>query len=189
MEKHTIDKQTLRKQFMAARQAIDTTMASRAAQAVAMHLIETIPTHVLVAGYAPIRAELDIFPALELLAHKGRDTALPTTVDQQLVFRAWRPGEPLARGKYNIREPLPSAIEVTPAIVLVPLVAFDDKGHRLGYGAGYYDRLIARTREQKKPVQFIGVAYSQQRAPRIPAEAHDERLDAVVTEKGLVALT
>ena len=98
-----------------------------------------------------------------------------------LVFRRWKTGDRLAPNAYGIAEPLASAEEVMPSVVLVPLLAFDAEGHRLGYGGGYYDR----TFELLPGMRLIGVAYSGQEVVMVPREEHDHPLDLVVTEKGI----
>ena len=99
-----------------------------------------------------------------------------------LVMRAYRFGDELASGVWGIREPKPEAPEVFPDILLVPLAAFDRTGQRIGYGAGHYDRTIARLRAMK-PVTAIGVAFSVQEIGEIPATPFDQKLDLVLTEK------
>jgi 5-formyltetrahydrofolate cyclo-ligase len=100
-----------------------------------------------------------------------------------LVFRRWRPDMALKPGAYGIPAPPEDAPTLTPDIVLVPLVAFDRFGHRLGYGGGYYDRTLARLRAER-PVQAIGCAHAAQEVARIPAMATDARLDWLLTERG-----
>jgi 5-formyltetrahydrofolate cyclo-ligase len=102
-----------------------------------------------------------------------------------LVFRLWRHGEPTAKGKMGIAEPLPSAAEVDPDVLFVPLAAFDRSGHRIGYGAGFYDRTLEKLRS-KKPICAVGIAYANQALAKIPHEAHDQRLDYVLTEQELI---
>jgi len=137
----------------------------------------------VVAGYFPFREEIDPVPLLSLFACEGAVTALPAAEpDRSLTFRAWRPGDPLTRGLYGIEVPSPEADIVTPDILLVPLLAFDDKGRRLGYGAGFYDRALARLRAER-PVQAIGLGYEAQRVKRVPTEAHDATLNWALTER------
>jgi len=104
-----------------------------------------------------------------------------------LIMRAWEFGAPLDRGQWGIREPKPDAPEVEPDILLVPLLAFDRAGHRLGYGAGYYDMTIHRLRGLK-PVTAVGVAFAAQEVPKIPTTPRDERLDLVLTEREIIDL-
>ncbi len=138
-------------------------------------------------AYFPLGKEASTLPLLEQLAAAGIKTALPVTGKRgsPLVFRFWRPGEPTVNGKMGISEPLPSAAEAEPDLLFVPLAAFDRKGRRLGYGAGFYDLTLAKLRA-KKPVCAAGVAFAAQEWPEIPAEAHDEHLDYVLTERELI---
>jgi 5-formyltetrahydrofolate cyclo-ligase len=138
-----------------------------------------------VAGYAPVRSEADPTPILRRLAEAGWTCALPVVVDdgRGLEFRAWRPGEMLSPGRWGIPAPADSAPAVRPDVVLVPLLAYDGAGGRLGYGAGCYDRALAWLRRDGG-VLAVGVAYAGQRMAAVPAQPHDERLDMVVTEDG-----
>ena len=137
--------------------------------------------------YLSIRGEPDTNLLIEALLAAGVTTALPVTVERArpLRFQAWRPGEALATGRYGIREPLPSACDVSPDVLFVPLAAYDRRGFRLGYGAGYYDSSLEALRRQKTVVA-VGVAFSIQEVESVPTESHDQRLDAVITEQGLM---
>jgi 5-formyltetrahydrofolate cyclo-ligase len=141
----------------------------------------------VVSAYFPLAGEPSTLPLLESLAAAGVKTALPVTgkLGTPLVFRHWRPGEPTVKGKMAIEEPLPAAQEAAPDLLFVPLAAFDRSGHRLGYGAGFYDRTLACLRAQK-PICAVGVAYASQELAEIPNESHDETLDYVLTERELI---
>lgn len=141
----------------------------------------------IVSAYFPLPNEPPTLPLLEALARHGVKTALPVTGPRNtpLVFRLWRSGDPTAKGKMSIEEPLATAPEVAPDLLFVPLAAFDRSGHRIGYGAGFYDRTLAKLRAAK-PICAVGVAYASQVLPEVPHEAHDERLDYVVTEVELI---
>jgi 5-formyltetrahydrofolate cyclo-ligase len=104
-----------------------------------------------------------------------------------LIMRAWEFGAPLDRGQWGIREPKPDAPEVEPDILLVPLLACDRVGFRLGYGAGYYDMTIHQLRALK-PVIAVGIAFAAQEVPKIPTTPRDERLDLVLTEREVIDL-
>jgi 5-formyltetrahydrofolate cyclo-ligase len=99
-----------------------------------------------------------------------------------LIMRAWAVGAPLASGIWGIREPMPDAPAVDPDVVIAPLLAFDRRGHRLGYGAGYYDMTLTALRA-KKPVVAIGIAYSTQEVEVVPITPRDAPLDLVLTER------
>lgn len=148
-----------------------------------------LPQGAVVAGYWPMRGEIDVLPLLGALAERGQVTALPTVIGRQkpLEFRRWVPGEPLEDGLYGTRHPVASAEVVRPVCLLVPLLAFDRRGVRLGYGGGFYDRTLAALRAVA-PVVAVGVAYAGQEVDALPAEPHDERLDWVVTEKEVIRI-
>lgn len=137
----------------------------------------------IVSAFWSIGDEPSTFPLLENLARQGVETALPVMQGRRapLLFRLWKEGEPLREAKWGIKEPLPGAREVLPDLLFVPLAAYDRAGNRLGYGAGYYDRTLAKLRATK-PVTAIGVAYGIQEMQEIPAEAYDEKLDYVLTD-------
>src|SRR5262249_16887541 len=138
-------------------------------------------------AYFPLPNEPSTLPLLEHLTEAGIKTALPVTGKRgtPLVFRLWRPGEPTAKGKMKIEEPLAQAPEVSPDLLFVPLAAFDRAGNRIGYGAGYYDRTLRQLRAMK-PICAVGVAYAAQEFPGLPTESHDESLDYVLTERELI---
>jgi 5-formyltetrahydrofolate cyclo-ligase len=142
----------------------------------------------IVSAYFPLPGEPSTLPLLEKLGEAGFKTALPVTGRRgtPLAFRLWRPGEPTLQGKMAIEEPLPAAPEAAPDLLFVPLAAFDRAGHRIGYGAGFYDRSLARLRA-KKSIWAIGVAYASQEFPEVPHDAHDECLDYVLTERELIS--
>lgn len=138
------------------------------------------------AGYIVMRSELDVRPVFEQMARFDKDTSLPCIRgEKHLLFRQWRLGDPLLRSALGTEEPSTTAPSVIPALVLVPLLAFDGDGYRLGYGAGYYDRTIAAMREFSTPPLFIGVAYANQEIDQVPTDTHDMALDGVITELGV----
>ena len=142
----------------------------------------------IIAGFWPIRDEIDIRPLMMLLAANGHQLAMPvvTVRGQPLQFRAWRPADPLVRGPFNTLHPEETRAEVVPDLLLVPLLAVDGDGFRLGYGAGFYDRTLASLRA-RGPVQAVGVGFEVQRFDEIPHGPGDERLDWLLTEAGLFA--
>lgn len=142
------------------------------------------PLNSIVAGYRAIRDEIDPAPLLETFYCDQVRIALPcvTGPDRPLVFRSWSPGDLLVTGAFGVEEPKPLQPEVRPALVLVPLLAFDLSGRRLGYGAGFYDRTLER-QCQAGPVTTVGLAYEAQRMAHVPTGNHDRKLDWIVTEK------
>jgi 5-formyltetrahydrofolate cyclo-ligase len=140
-----------------------------------------------VAGYVPVHDELDPLPLLHALHEQGMQTALPAIrPGPDLAFRSWEPGAPLVPGKYGLQEPGGECAEITPDIVLVPLLAFDRKGGRLGYGGGYYDAALRRMRAAA-PVTAIGIAFDEQEFPEVPQEPQDERLELILTPTRVIA--
>lgn len=146
---------------------------------------KSLPVDRIVSGYHPIGIEADVMPIMTALGRRGQPLCLPTTVgrDKPLVFRSWSPGDRLVSGAHDILEPADSAPAVIPDLMLIPLLAFDLAGGRLGYGGGHYDRTLASL-EDKSPVK-IGVAYTGQRVDSVPMEPTDRHLDAVLNEYGL----
>jgi 5-formyltetrahydrofolate cyclo-ligase len=138
----------------------------------------------VVSGYSPIRNEIDPAPLMIRLASLGARLALPVVNarGKALTFRAWSPNDRLVLGSLGIPEPSPAAAELIPNIMLVPLAAFDRAGHRIGYGAGYYDHTFAHLRRSHH-VTGVGLAFAVQETPAIPAMSHDVALDFVLTEK------
>jgi 5-formyltetrahydrofolate cyclo-ligase len=136
----------------------------------------------IVAGYWPHRDEADPLTLMAALATKGHALALPC-IDAskgELVFRRWSEGDDVVLNAYGINEPRRERETVAPALILVPLLAFDTSGHRLGYGGGYYDRTLAKLR-----AITVGIAYDGQEVQELEPEPHDRALDMIVTEKGL----
>jgi 5-formyltetrahydrofolate cyclo-ligase len=131
-----------------------------------------------VSAYWPMRSEADPRPILEALHERGLPLCLPAIVEKRMVFRRWAPWDPIVPGGFGTLVPSPEEPEVKPTILIVPLAAFDRCGYRIGYGKGYYDRAIA----ELEPTLTIGIAYAAQETEAVPAEAHDRRLDWVVTQ-------
>lgn len=168
----------------AAHSALKTEGPSR----IADHFLSAIPLESAhcIAGYVSFGSEADPSELLSRLSVAGYSCALPRVAvrHRPLAFKCWRPGDPLIGGLHGTREPLPDALDCRPDIVLVPLLAFDAEGRRLGYGGGYYDRTLAALRAEGRGVLAVGVAFSAQEAQDLPEDKFDERLDWVVTETG-----
>ena len=178
-------KADLRTAALAARDALSDEQRAAAAQALARRgLPFEIAPGTVVSGYAPIRSEIDPTPLMREIAASGARLALPTVTarGQALTFRAWSPHDKMVLGPLGILEPSPAAPEVVPDIMLVPLAAFDNLGHRIGYGAGHYDYTLAHLRKMKA-ITAIGLAFAAQEIKSIPALSHDVALDYVLTEK------
>lgn len=138
-----------------------------------------------VAGYWPIRSEIDPRPILEALADRGCALALPVCTPQGLVFRAWQPWQPLVPAGFGTLGPPETAEEVTPRVLLVPLAAFDRAGHRIGYGKGHYDGALAPLRALPRPLR-IGVCLVDELVDALPVEPHDVGVHALATEAGVL---
>ena len=146
----------------------------------------------LIAGYWPIQSEINPFPLMQAFEDRGYRLALPCLVAEassyRMIFRRFRIGDDLVSGPFAIRQPKDDNAEIEPDIVLMPLLAFDARGTRLGYGGGYYDRALAELRARRK-VRALGIAFSEQQLAEIPFEAHDQKLDGVITELGFIGQT
>jgi 5-formyltetrahydrofolate cyclo-ligase len=138
----------------------------------------------IVSGFMPYKSEISTIPLLNRLRRDGWTTALPVVVEAglPLLFRTWAPGERLVPGVWDIPIPQDSAAEVEPDVLLVPGLAFDRKGYRLGYGGGFYDRTLVTLR-QIKPVIAIGVGYGAQMVEEVPRAGYDQPLDFIMTER------
>ena len=156
--------------------------------AIATHGAEALAPEIAgkrVAGYHPIRSEVDVGLLMTLLENAGAALALRAVIDREtIVFRSFRSGEALVAGGFGTRAPGEQAAEVDPDILLMPLSVFDEAGNRIGYGAGHYDRAIARLAGRGRRPLLVGIAFDLQEVPAVPAEPHDVPLDAIITESG-----
>lgn len=139
-----------------------------------------------VSGYWPMRDEMDIRGLLARLHGEGMICALPVVAakDRPLIFRRWRPDDALEGGAFGLSEPSSDKADIDPRVILVPLLAVDASGNRLGYGAGYYDRTLAERRAQG-PVVAVGIGFEAQRVAALPVDGYDQRLDWLVTEQSV----
>jgi 5-formyltetrahydrofolate cyclo-ligase len=148
-------------------------------------LIDLLPGQE-VSGFFPIRSEVDVRPLMQKLKERGAKLCMPVVVDKHtIVFRELLAGAPMVSTGFGTFGPGEDARPVDPDIMLVPLAAFDRAGHRIGYGAGFYDRAISRLHEKGLRPRLIGVAFDCQEVDIIPAEDHDVAVDAILTESGL----
>jgi 5-formyltetrahydrofolate cyclo-ligase len=186
----TTAKAELRREAMGRRDALPAAERTLAAETIAARAFPvTFKPGAIVAGFMPMKSEINPLPLLRKLAAAGARLALPVVAGQgkPLIMRAWAFGEPLAAGVWGIREPEPSAPAVAPDLLIVPLLAFDRAGHRIGYGAGYYDLTLAALRA-RQTVVAIGVAFAAQEIEAVPATPHDAPLDIVLTEREVIDL-
>jgi 5-formyltetrahydrofolate cyclo-ligase len=181
-------KPALRADALARRDALPAPARAAAAETIAARpLPVAIAPGTIVSGYSPMRSEINPVPLMRAFARAGAALALPVVAGRgkPLIMRAWDFGRALTAGVWGIREPAADAPEIDPDVLIVPLAAFDRAGHRIGYGAGYYDMTIARLRSIK-PVMAIGLAFAAQEIPHVPATERDARLDLVLTEREII---
>ena len=183
-------KAQMRAALQARRDALPADERQAAAQTIAARTFPlAIMQGTIVSGFMPLKSEIDPLPLMHRLAAVGASLALPAIAGRgkPLIMRAWQWGEPLNAGVWGLREPKPEAPEVDPDILLVPLLAFDRSGQRIGYGAGYYDMTIARLRA-RKTITAVGIAFAAQEVAAVPATAFDAPLDLVLTERETIEL-
>ena len=178
-------KAALRTAALTLRDALPAAARQAAAEAIAGRAFPVaIKPGMIVAGFSPMKSEINPIPLMRKLADLGASLALPA-IDgrgKPLIMRTWKFGDPFKSGQWGIREPMPDAPQVAPDILIVPLACFDRAGHRIGYGAGYYDMTIAALRAKKKIVA-VGIAFAAQEILQVPVTERDERLDLVLTER------
>lgn len=181
----TDEKRQARERGLTARERGD----PRAGLRLAGHVLERFapPPGAVAAGYWPLGREIDPRPLMLALAGRGHVLSLPVTGRRgtPLLFRRFRFGDALDAGRFGTRHPGEGAEVLTPDWLMVPLVAFDGSGVRIGHGAGYYDATLADLRA-RPGVVAVGCGYAAQRAERLPAAPHDQRLDAIATEDGVL---
>ncbi|MEQ9518842.1 MAG: 5-formyltetrahydrofolate cyclo-ligase [Parvibaculum sp.] len=183
-------KSVLRQKALLIRADAHKAQGETAALAVLDHFLADVPFKadgpaLVVAGYYPMRSEMDPLPLMRKLHERGCVCALPRVVgaEEPLSFHVWGPDSPTDEGPFSTRVPQKGADLVVPDILLVPLLAFDLQGVRLGFGGGFYDRSLDALR-QTKTVLAVGIAYAAQEQDRLPFDAFDQPLDWVVTEMG-----
>lgn len=178
-------KAALRLKARSNRAAILSSTRSDAAKAVAGHFFTavTLAPRDIVAGYWRIKDEMDCQPILVRLMDSFQPVCLPVVLgdEQPLELRLWEQGAPLYEAGFGTLAPSELAPQVEPDVILMPLLGFDKRGTRLGYGGGYYDRTLERL--SRRP-RLIGLAFAAQELEDIPREAHDVPLDTIVTEHG-----
>lgn len=168
------------------RAAFHPSLRGEAAKAAAAHFFEAVPLDKseVVAGYWPIRDEMDVKSVIGRLMDTGQPVCLPVVLgdEQPLELRLWQVGAPLYEAGYGTLAPADDAPRAEPDVILMPLLGFDRRGTRLGYGGGYYDRTLAAL---KKRPRLIGFAFALQELESIPRDSHDVPLDVIVTENGV----
>ena len=181
----SLSKSDLRKMFLEKRKNIPQAQKLEADKNIFEFFFKnvTLQEGAIVAGYWSINGEVDVLPILKELLKRGHVCVLPHTEDKNspLEFYEWHEDTPMIKGKFDIAEPAVAKKHI-PDIILTPLSAFDVSGHRLGYGAGLYDRTIAGIKENKS-VLTIGVGYKIQLCNDLPIEETDVKMDMIITDK------
>jgi 5-formyltetrahydrofolate cyclo-ligase len=178
------NKATLRTELLARRDALGAEARLAASAAIAARGAELLRQRVpgMLAGYWPIRSEADPRPLIEMARLLGAGICLPQAEGVTLLFREWLPGAPLVPSRFGTQAPDSEAALTSPDALLVPLVGFDRKGNRIGYGRGFYDRALANLHGKGLRPHLIGLAFACQEVATIAGEPHDIALDSVVTE-------
>lgn len=183
-------KEILRQQFRSRRALVDEASRIRQTAQIAAFFHDKIKIVApkIIAGFWPVKGEVDVLPLLRGLLQQGSRTALPAVsqCEEALAFYNWDEATPMKISGFGIPEPVAEAASVWPDIVLVPLLAFDRQGHRLGYGRGMYDRFL-RHLKGKKSVITIGVGFEEQECADLPHDANDQRLDWILTGREALA--
>jgi 5-formyltetrahydrofolate cyclo-ligase len=188
LESASTEKAKLRNAALARREALPAQQRIDAANAIAARDFPVaVSRGAIVSGFSPMKSEINPIPLMRKLFDAGAQLALPVIVGRgkPLIMRAWKFGDPFKAGQWGIREPVAEAPEVAPDILIVPLAAFDRRGHRIGFGAGYYDMTINALRAKKK-VTAVGIAFATQEIERVPATERDARLDFMLTEREVI---
>ncbi|RWH74419.1 5-formyltetrahydrofolate cyclo-ligase [Mesorhizobium sp.] len=185
-------KKQLRKEALARRDALDEFWRVE----IALEMAETAKEKIdfepgrIVSGFWPMRSEVDVRPLMFALREKGARLCLPAILDKTtMVFRELVRGAPMVEMGFGTVGPHEEAEVLDPTLMLVPLAAFDARGHRIGYGAGYYDRAIAKLAEKGIAPRLIGIAFDCQEVGRVPEENHDVVIPEILTESGLRRFT
>jgi 5-formyltetrahydrofolate cyclo-ligase len=182
-------KTMMRFELRARRRALAAEAPEAGRRAAAELPLEKLPKFTVVSGYRAQGSEIDPMPLMRRLAAEGARLALPVAThrDEPLIFRAYDPAAKLVPDAFGIPSPGPDAEELKPDFVIAPTVAFDRTGARLGQGAGHYDRTLETLRAGGE-VFVLGLAFAGQEVAKVPAEPHDQRLDAILTETGYIAV-
>jgi 5-formyltetrahydrofolate cyclo-ligase len=141
----------------------------------------------IVSGFYPYQSEIDTRPLLGRLAGEGWTTCLPIVLGDglPLEYRRWAPGAPTIKGVWGIPRPADDAELVEPDVLIIPLLSFDRKGFRLGYGGGFYDRTLEKLRASKNIIA-VGVGYAAQEVGHVPVGEHDQALNYIMTEREII---
>lgn len=179
-----------RSQALAKRNNLDDHFRNKVSKQLADHLaaILSLRDFIIIAGFWPIGSEIDPRPLLFALQKKGKILCLPAIIDSKLgkmQFRQFDNENRLVAMDFGTLGPAHNLPVLDPDLILLPLAAFDLKGHRIGYGGGFYDRAIHDMHKQQKKPFCLGLAFNCQEVDHIEAQSHDISLDAILTETGL----
>ncbi len=183
MSRTDLSKADLREQALARRAGIPTGDHERYSRHAAGRIAPLIGNAETVALFWPIRGEIDPLPLCETARERGGLVVLPAVVGDDIVFRRFDDAGSLESGSFGTRHPPADAPQCQPDLIVAPLAVFDRTGGRIGYGGGYYDRYVSRLRATGHRFRYVGIAFACQETDAVPLAAHDERLDAVATER------
>ena len=187
MDEYRALKKQLRAEALARRDALDPQWRIEASLGMA-EWAQRIPVEPgdVVSGFWPMRSEVDVRPLMFAFREQGARLCLPAILDKTtIVFRELVRGADLVDMGFGTYGPGPEAEVLQPVLMLVPLAAFDARGHRIGYGAGYYDRAIARLQAGPRPPRLVGIAFDCQQVELVPDQPHDIVIPEMLTESGL----
>jgi 5-formyltetrahydrofolate cyclo-ligase len=176
-------KAELRNEALARRAGIPAGDHDRLSRLAAGRIAPLIAKAETVALFWPIRGEISPLSLGETICAHGGHVVLPAVVGDAMVFRFFDDAGSLEAGGFGTRHPPAEAPQCLPDLIVAPLAAFDRSGGRIGYGGGYYDRYVSRLRASGHPFRFLGIAFACQEVEKVPLAPHDERLDAVATER------
>lgn len=179
----------MRELALARRASLGEQQRAEANDAATAVLRELIRPGEAVSLFWPIRDEIDPTSLFQPIREAGGTILLPAVVDREIEFRRYEPGMTLEPGSFGTFHPPAEAGRADPDLIIAPLAAFDKNGNRIGYGGGFYDRATKRLDDAGHRFRYIGIAFACQEVETVPAEPYDRRLDAVVTENGLITFT
>lgn len=185
-----MSKADIRKAMIEKRMAMPAEARAEACSFIGKKILSiALPQDAVVAGYKAIRGEVDIIRAMQACHEKHYVLCLPSIAPLQRVMRflVWRPETVMRKGTHGTLEP-DNAEQCEPTVIWVPMVAFDRRGHRLGYGGGYYDATLAHLKKTQPNICSVGIAFACQEVETLPIQAHDVMLDFVVTEKEVITI-
>jgi 5-formyltetrahydrofolate cyclo-ligase len=178
----------LRDETLARRAAIPAGDHERLSRLAANHIAPLIAAAETIALFWPIRGEIDPLSLCDTVRERGGRIVLPVILGDDIVFRHYENADELVAGSFGTRHPPADAHQCLPDLIVAPLAAFDRTGGRIGYGGGYYDRYVSQLRGQGHRFRYVGIAFACQEIDAIPLASHDERLDAIATERDWIVI-